>query len=61
MKRPRPITKQRQKFAGIMQQVSQQQGDDQQKPQQQQQQHQLMLAFMQYFSMYYIRDFGSSK
>lgn len=60
MKRPRPITKQRQKFAGIMQQVSQQQGDDQQKPQQQQQ-HQLMLAFMQYFSMYYIRDFGSSK
>ena len=60
MKRPRPITKQRQKFAGIMQQVSQQQGDDQQKPQQQQQ-HQLMFAFMQYFSMYYIRDFGSSK
>ena len=60
MKRPRPTTKQRQKFAGIMQQVSQQQGDDQQKPQQQQQ-HQLMLAFMQYFSMYYIRDFGSSK
>ena len=60
MKRPRPITKQGQKFAGIMQQVSQQQRDDQQKPQQQQQ-HQLMLAFMQYFSMYYIRDFGSSK